>query len=88
MYKPSLIENLGRYIPGPPRHMPKILPDQSLIAIIETKNRIMAVNVTNFLDYDMYFRDFTNGHYLSFELYAVGTFVLKNCKIEDHPDAR
>ena len=32
MYKPSLIENLGRYIPNPPRHAPKILPDQSFWA--------------------------------------------------------
>jgi hypothetical protein len=88
MYKPNLIENLGRYIPNPPRHAPKILPDQSLVVILETKKSITAIDVSHFFDYEMYHKDFLAGKYLCFELYAVGTFILKNCKIEDHPGGK
>jgi len=48
MYKPNLVENLGRYIPNPPRHAPRILPDQSLVAIVETKKNIIAIDVSHF----------------------------------------
>lgn len=84
MYKPNLVENLGRYIPNPPRHAPRILPDQSLVAIVETKKNIIAIDVSHFFDYEMHFKDFLAGVYLSFELYAVGTFLLGNLRIEEH----
>ena len=86
MYKPNLVENLGRYIPNPPRHSPRILPDQSLIAIIETKKQRVAIDVSNFFDYEMHYKDFLAGHYFSFELYAVGTFILKTLRIKDHEE--
>ena len=86
MYKPSLIENLGRYIPNPPKHSPRILPNEDLVAIIcKRRGDPVAVNVTNFFDYDMYMSDFLKGHYYEFELYALDTFVLARCKAEDHP---
>lgn len=84
MYKPSLIDNLGRYIPNAPRHPPRILPDHSLIAIVETKKATVAIDVTNFFDYEMYYKDFMAGHYYGFELYVVSTFVLAHCKLEHH----
>jgi hypothetical protein len=86
MYKPSLIENLGRYIPNPPRHSPRILPNENLVALIYKKNGvIVAINVTNFFDYDMYMSDFIKGHHNDLELYALDSFVLARCKAEDHP---
>lgn len=86
MYKPNLVENLGRYIPNPPRHAPQILPDQSLIAIIETKKNISAIDVTHFFDYEMHYKDFLAGVYISFELYAVGTFLLSTLRLDKHKE--
>lgn len=84
MYKPSLIECLGRYIPNPPRHSPRVLPDQSLIAIVETKKETIAIDVSHFFDYEMHFKDFLKGHYITFELYAVSTMILSKCRSRDH----
>ena len=86
VYKPSLIENLGRYIPNPPRHVPRILPTEDLVALIFKQNKeVVAINVTNYFDYDIYMSDFLKGHYVDLELYALDSFVLARCKAKDHP---
>jgi hypothetical protein len=84
MYKPNLVESLGRYVPNPPKYVPKVLPGFDLVAIIVPKHsKEFAVNVSHHFDYENYMNDFLRGHYVEFELYVVDALVLSKCRLED-----
>lgn len=84
MYNPTLIRSLGRHLLDPPRHPPKIMQHEELIAILHgLTGKAFAIKVTGHFEYEMFLGDFLGGHYAEFELYILHADHIDNCRLDE-----